>query len=193
MHIRPFARADYDELVTIWNAVHPDDLYTVEEAQYFDESIQEPQKFGRLVAEEDSQLIGAAEYVQFPGMYHPQKFFLRLYVPSKFEQQGVGSALYKALMESLKPFDPISVRGQVAENRPHALKFAQVRGFIESKRDWLSILELAKFDPEPYGGLIETLKAQGIRFASLAELGNTPELKRDFHALFSEVRQDVPP
>lgn len=192
MTIRPFEKSDYDELVPIWNAVYPDDRYTVAEAQYFDESIQAPQKFGRLVAEKEAKLVGAAEYIQFPGMFHPQKFFLRVYVSPQFERQGVGGALFEALMETLKPFDPISVRTQVAEDQSGALKFARTRGFVESKRDWFSILELGSFNSEPYQDLIETLKAQDIRFASLAELGTTAEVERNFHELFSDVRQDVP-
>jgi len=192
MKIRPFRKADYSDLTVIWNAVHPNDLYTAEEFQYFDESVEPPQKFGRLVAELDGRLAGAAEYLQFTGMYHPQKFFLRLYVAPEHERQGAGSALYDALMESLKSFDPITVRGQVGEDSPHAIKFVQERGFAEGKRDWESVLELADFDPEPYQGLINNLREDGIRFASITELGNTPELGRAFHALFSEVRQDVP-
>ena len=192
MKIRSFQEADYSGVTSVWNATHPNDIYTVEEFRYFDDSIQPPQLSGRFVAELAEKVVGVADYLQFPGTYHPQKFFLRLYVSPDFEMRGLGTALYAALIEHLQQFDPIGVRGQVAENLPHALAFAQKRGFVESKRDWESVLELSNFDPAPYDGFRVKLEREGIRFKSIAEFGNTPDLQRRFHALFSEVRQDVP-
>jgi RimJ/RimL family protein N-acetyltransferase len=132
--VRAFRYADYDEVASVWNATHPNDLYTPEEFRYLDASVEPPQLFGRFVAEHQGRVVGVADYRQFSGMYHPQKFLLELYVHP----------------------------------------------------------ELAHFDPTPYSALTERLEHQGIRLRSAADLKNSPEFARRFHALFSTLRQDVP-
>ncbi len=193
MQIRTFREKDTAAAVAIWNLLSPDWPRSV------DESLDDYRKhdpkylFQRFVAEVDGQVVGVAEYDQSPGSYHPQKFLLELFVQPEFHGQGIGKTLYEKVLEMLQPYHPISLRVQVRDSSERALRFFAERGFVETKRDWVSVLDVASCDLMPYAGLESTLIYQDITFTTLGELQRTdPDALRKFHALFSEVRLDVP-
>lgn len=188
--IRAAERPDYEELAGLWSAVYPDDRYTAEELYHRDTAHRPPCLCAQFVLRREGRLLGASSYEQFIGMYHPHKFVVNVLVAPEARGQGLGRALYRHLLEQLAPFDPLSLRVQVSEGEPAALAFATRRGFAETKRDWQARLELAGFDPAPYAARIAALEAEGTRFLRLPELGEGAE--RRLHALFSELRQDVP-
>ena len=190
--IRMVTADDYEALAELNNAVFPEDKYTADEHRYLDNVTEPPCKSGRLVAFQENELVGSAKFNQFIGMYHPQKFFLELFVHHESQGQGIGSRLYEALLEKVKPFDPISLRAQVRESDSHALRFAKKRGFKETKRDWEAVFEPAGFDSSPYEALCKRLEQESYTFKSLADLGNSEDVQRQFHRLFLKVRQDVP-
>ena len=192
MLVRPFETSDYEALSALWNTVYPTNLFTPDELRYFDDAVKEPYRHARFVATLAGELVGAAHYEQAVGMYHPQKFGLGVYVRPEKEGQGIGTALYRTVLGALSPFDPLSVRAQVAEDNPRAVRFAAERGFRETKRDWEAVLELATFTPEAYRAPLTALKREGFRFISLAELGVTAKTLQHFYELLSEVRLDVP-
>jgi mycothiol synthase len=190
MTIRLFQETDTEVIVPIWNMLNPDWPTSVPEV--LDDYRKHDPKYLRqnYVAEMDGRVIGVGEYDQSVSSYHPHKFLLTLYVHPDFHGQGIGKALYQKILESLQPHDPISLRVQVRESSTRALRFFAERGFAETKRDWVSVLDVASCDLTPYEGLESSLTAQGIRFTNLAELH--AEALRKFYDLFSEVRLDVP-
>jgi mycothiol synthase len=193
MIIRSFNEADTEAAVHIWNLLNHDWPRSVAES-LDDYRKHDPQYlFQRFVAEDDGQVIGVAEYDQSVASYHPQRFLLELFVHPDFHGQGIGKALYDKVLESLQPHNPISARVQVRESSERALRFFAERGFVETKRDWVSVLDVASCDLTPYAGLESSLTSEGITFTTLGELREKdPEALRKFHALFSEVRLDVP-
>ncbi len=193
MTIRLFHEDDTKVIVPIWNLLNPDWPTSVEEV--LDDYRKHDSKYLRqnYVAEIDGRVIGVGEYDQSVSSYHPQKFLLTLYVHPDFHGQGIGKALYEKVLENLQPHDPISLRVQVRESSSRALRFFAERGFIETKRDWVSVLDVASCDLTPYEEPLSSLTSQGITFTNLAELQKTdPETIRKFYELFSEVRLDVP-
>jgi mycothiol synthase len=193
MIIRSFNEADTEAAVYIWNLLNHDWPRSVAES-LDDYQKHDPQYlFQRFVAEDDGQVIGVAEYDQSVASYHPQRFLLELFVHPDFHGQGIGKALYDKVLESLQPHNPISARVQVRESSERALRFFAERGFVETKRDWVSVLDVASCDLTPYAGLESSLTSEGITFTTLGELREKdPEALRKFHTLFSEVRLDVP-
>ncbi len=149
---------------------------------------------GRWLAETDGGLLGAASYSQSPGQYHPHKWVVDVLVAPEARGQGVGAALYHALEDQLRPLNPVSTRGQLSEADAAARHFADARGYREDRRYWTSALDVTTFDPAPYADLEERLAAQGVTFTTAAELAaREPEgWRARMHALFSEVRLDVP-
>jgi GNAT superfamily N-acetyltransferase len=191
--IRLFTERDTARAVEIWNLLNPDWPRSVPEALDDYQKHDYTYLFQRFVAEVNGQIIGVAEYDQSAGSYHPQRFLLELFVHPDFHGQGIGKALYEKVLAESKQYNPISYRIQVRESSERALRFFAERGFVETKRDWVSVLDVASCDLSPYAGLESSLTAQGITFTNLGELQKTdPEAIRKFHALFSEVRLDVP-
>jgi mycothiol synthase len=193
MNIRPFIEADIEAAVPIWNLLNPDwptsvpevlDDYRKHDPKYLTQS---------YVAESDGRVLGVGEYDQSPGSYHPQRFLVTFYVHPEFHGHGIGKALYDKVLESLKPHNPVSARVQVRESSKRALRFFAERGFVETKRDWVSVLDVNRCDLTPYEEPLSSLTSHGITFTTLADLHQKdPEALRKFHTLFSEVRLDVP-
>ena len=192
MTIRPFTENDYDAVADVWNAVNEDEHASAAELRYFDSVLEPPLKLGRVLAEFGGVVVGTAEFAHRPGMYHPQKFFLRIYVRPECEGCGLGAALYDRVLSDLQRYDPLSLRVQVREDKPRALAFAQKRGFVETKRDWISVLDVRAFDPAVFEDLDAKLAGRGITLKSLAHFDDSEAVRRAFFELFSAVRQDVP-
>jgi mycothiol synthase len=91
------------------------------------------------------------------------------------------------MLETLQGFDPISLRVKVRESDARGLRFAQDRGFLETKRDFESTLELASFDFAAF----ERPLPEGVELKNLSEC-DSPAFRRHFHEVFSIVRLDTP-
>jgi len=191
--IRPFNETDYPAITELWNRQNPDRSRSVEEARHSDANLEGKLRKGRFVANVDGRVVGVGEYSQNLGSLHPQKFILEGYVPPEFQGRGIGKALYERVLEALKPYDPISLRTTVRENQARAMKFLHDRGYAETKRDWVSVLQVAEANLEPFADLEQRVKAEGIEILSFAEpLESDPQAVQKLHALFSEIRVDVP-
>lgn len=191
--VRPFSEHDYERMAAFFNLVEPDYPVAAEELRR-DDSVRDPKlEVGRFLAERNGELVGLARYGQNSGLYHPQKFFLNIHVHPSHRAQGIGSRLYEHLLEALKLFDPILLRGDAKENRPDAVRFWQKRGFTEEDRYWESRLDPQTFDPAPYAYLDETMKAVGVRIEPLSTLMDArPDYRRTLYDLDWELTQDEP-
>jgi mycothiol synthase len=190
--IRPFTADDYPALCTVWNAVYPEYPQTPEEWRFEDEHSDPKCKWARWVVETAGGMVALGHYGQAAGHYHPQKFHLDIGVLREFEGQGLGKALYTQIMGALQPFDPIAVRAFAREDLARGIRFLTDRGFTEVMREWESHLPVAAFDPAPYAGREEQVRARGIEIKTLAELAADPERDAKLHALNHEIFQDVP-
>ena len=191
--IRPFEENDYQPMVVLWNCIYPDRPRTVDEERDTDQLRLPPHLCWRLVAQYQGQLIGVAQAAHNPGTFHPQRFYLELYVDPQFRAKGVGRALWQQLENSLQPYQPRWLLVSLRAEDPAGLAMAQSRGFVEEKRDWVSSLDLAAVDLTPWAPLEDTLRQQGIELVTFADLlDHDPQAAHKLHALFSEVRLDVP-
>lgn len=189
--IRPFSEADYPAIAEVLNAAWPDEVQT--EAGLREDDDHAPEvKWGRLVAEIQGHIVGVADYTQFEGMYHPQKFGAWITVKPQFRSQGIGKALYARLMRVLMPHDPISILSSTREDQPHALAWLHKLGFAEKMKYWESRLDVAAFDFSPFAGRIEAVEAAGFALKSLKELESDPQYQQKNFDLWLEARQDVP-
>jgi GNAT superfamily N-acetyltransferase len=178
--IRPFVPEDYPAAVAVSNAVYAEYADTEDEWRFRD-AHRDPQcHFARFVAERDGQLVAIAECGQHPGMYHPRKFFVGVTVHPDWQGQGIGTTLYDHVVASLEPFAPLSFRGNAREDWTRSLRFLAARGYTERMRSWESRLDVAAFDPTPYGD------------AEAKALATDPERDRKLYELDRELSQDVP-
>ncbi len=184
---------DYQAICDLWNARYPEEQYSVTEGKHYDEESRKPPcKFERLLAFVDKKLVGAATARQFSGQYHPQKFFINIHVDEAFEQQGIGTMLYRELMILLREEGVISVRAHVREDLTHAVQFAVREGFETTKKDFMLLINVQEHDFSTYHAVIQKLEAEGIVVKSLADIGLDEENCQKAWQCYSEVRMDVP-
>ncbi len=192
--IRKFERIpkDYQGVVNIQNTVYPDMPGAVENYMDKDERRDPKCKHQRWVAVHEKRIVGATNYDQSLWEYHPQKFFMGGGVLPDYQGQGIGSALYDALLAGLQPFDPIEIRVNARDDFPQSIRFLEKRGFAEHMRSGESHLDVTAFDPSPYAGLEDKLRAQGIEIKTLRELESDPARNRKLYEMEWELEQDVP-
>jgi len=189
--IRAFTPEDYPAICMAWNATWPHIAWTPEELTRDAERLEEKYRPYFLVAERGSEFVGFVQALRHIGSFHPQKWAIDVIVPAAYRRQGVGTALYDAILAWVLPQDPIKFTTNVFENDLDSVRFAATRGYTERKRDFESELNLADLDL----GAVERIEArglpEGIEIRRLAEI-DTPEMRRAFHELFEEVRKDTP-
>jgi mycothiol synthase len=187
MNISDFERSNLPEIVRVQHAAVPLHPWSVGELERDLEKLEEKLQYHWCIAGSNGELIGFSRFARNAGSYHPQKFGLDLCVDPKFQARGIGKALYLATLEKVQAFDAISLRTQVRESDARGLRFAQDRGFLETKRDFESTLELASFDFAAF----ERPLPEGIEMRNFRDL-DSPTFRRQFHEVFSTVRLDVP-
>jgi mycothiol synthase len=187
MNLRDFQPSDIPEIVRVQHAAVPFHPWSQAELERDLEKLEERLQYHWCIAESNGELVGFSRFARNAGSFHPQKFGLDLCVDPEFQSRRIGTALYLATLEKAKTFDAISLRTQVRESNTRGLRFAQDRGFLETKRDFESTLELASFDFAAF----ERPLPDGIELKNFRDL-DSPEFRRQFHQIFSTVRLDVP-
>ncbi len=193
LSIRPATPTDLPVIAAILNAVWPEQAFTVQGLQH-DEDGQKasplPLKRGRLLAEVEGQAVGFAEYEQYAGMYHPQKFSVAVNVHPAFQGRGAGRELAARLWAQLAPHDPVSLLAGTQDDQPRGLDFLARQGFTEVMRYFDLHLNVTAFDFAPFAA--QEKLPEGYALRSYAELGETEATQRRIYRLWSELRADVP-
>ena len=192
MTIRPFTESDYPAFVAVANAAYPDYPETPEEARHYDSTRPERVRWGRLLAEQDGNVVGVGFWGNNNDMFHPQKFGIDIATLPEVRGTGIGKALYNACADAMRPYDPILYRCQVRENDDRSLRFMQDRGFGEAQRDWESRFEPKNFDRAAHAEAEARVAEQGIRIYPLAELMNTPGWEEKLYEMDCAVISDMP-
>lgn len=196
--IRAFTPADYPGYAAAASAAYSDaqgqPLFPVLEAEIREEDAKrDPSlKFGRWVAEVGGQVVGGGEHSQSAGRYHPHKFLADVFVRPQYQGQGIGTTLHQQIMFALQPHNPLAAQGATREDLLTTVSFLERRGWQEALRMWVSFLEVTTFDPTPFNGVMEAVRAQGIAIKTLPELANDPDRNHKLYDLIWEIRQDFP-
>jgi len=195
MIIRPFEHGerDYKNISDIWNAIFPNDPVTVQEIKFDFENMPKKIKWQSFFVEQDNRPIAQGGYRHFQSSFHPQKFMLSIRVLPDYRRQGIGTNLYKHILEQLEPLNPKFLKAFIDDDGKGGLEFARKLGFTEEARYWESRLAVLTFDASPYKGLEAHVNAQGIKLVALTELMKShADYKRRIFELDWECTQDEP-
>lgn len=146
----------------------------------------------RVVAESgDGMICGYAHALRDPwevsGLY-----WLHVGVDPTARGMGIGARLFEDVSEFARANGATIYRAEVRDQAAEGLRFAEQQGFQIERHIFESRLDLTTFDERPFMAALEEARASGIRFASLAELGDTEEARRGLHALNEEAVMDIP-
>ncbi len=170
IQIRPSTPADLPAWVDLQNAASPDDPTTLAKQEFRDRNRKPGLPFGRLVAEQEGAVVGAANYFQPEWLDGNDSLFVGVVVRPDTRGQNVGRALYVAVMAEIQPHRPAKLSTWVREDRPAALHFASSRGFIEMAREQYAELDLARLDVEQREGSFARARADGYELKTFAEV-----------------------
>src|SRR3954447_15759551 len=161
---------DLPRMVELFNTTQPEPV-TLQMAQQRERHRPEGQIQRRLVAVNEGGItVGMGE-----GGRPPWRFGMELVVDPAVRQRGVGTALYAALLVFVQEQGATRIDATVRDHFPEGLTFAERRGFVVDRHIFESILDLATFDEGPFAGAVAAAEAQGVRFFTLADLGDTEE------------------
>ncbi|HEY3414510.1 MAG TPA: GNAT family N-acetyltransferase [Armatimonadota bacterium] len=183
---------DYPVLADIFNASLPDYPTTTEQIRRYDE-VRDPKCFHeRLIAECDSQPVGAVTFGNTEWMFHPRRFAIEVHVLPAHRNAGVGTQLYGAMEANLATLEPEVLRSLAREDMPESIHFLEKRGFHEEDRNWESRLAVAAFNPGPYDGIEDCLRTIGVDIVTFGSLASDPDRDRKMFELETELVHDLP-
>jgi DNA-binding transcriptional MerR regulator len=142
----------------------------------------------RLVSvDEKDAVIGYAGYVH--EAHNPAGHFITwVIVEAGWRRQGVGAALWDSLWKDLQEKRATRLVSDVHDHDAQSLVFAQKRGFTIDQHISSFELDLSTFDEAQFLPDIAALETTGIRFCSLADFPDTPEIG---HKLFDLNSSDM--
>jgi GNAT superfamily N-acetyltransferase len=148
--------------------------------------------FVGLVAEWDGELVGRAG-AGFSRSITPEGDMRCLvYTVPEARRQGVGQALWGALLEALGEWRPVHLRANGSPDDMASAEWAGRRGFEITQHLKHQHRDLSGgFDTAPFHAELEKAAARGFRFVPFAEV-QTPETERRIHQLFCEFETDTP-
>jgi GNAT superfamily N-acetyltransferase len=146
----------------------------------------------RLVAVDENEAVTGYGGLVHEASARPGRFIVWTIVDPARRRRGIGAALWNALSASLQEHGATRLAGDVLDDDGPSLEFARRRGFVVDRHLFESTLDLAAFDEAPYLPAIAALEAAGIRFCSLADFPDTPEVRRRHYDLNVENVLDIP-
>lgn len=182
---------DFPRMAELMNLTEPEPI-TVEEMMGWVRDAPKERIQQRMVAiDERGQLVGFSNTGRNPWMT-PGRFWIEVVTDPAVSQRGVGSQLYADGVQFAQEHGATLLEAEVRDHLPASLHFAQQRGFQIDRHIFESTLDLATFDEERFAGVIESVEASGIRFFSLADLGNTEEAQRKLYEINRRYAFDIP-
>jgi len=184
--------SDYPRLVELVNAVFGEPRTTVENLRARDARYPPDYAFQHMVAVDEAGRIQGSCRVEQPTWRPTGNFQVSVLVDSTYSKRGIGTPLYNGALRFAIDHKARRLFCEVRDNLPESLAFAKERGFRLDRHIFESILDVGGFDETPLAGTIEAVEATGIRFTTLAEVGDTPENRRRVYDLFCSAMADVP-
>ncbi|HEY7976165.1 MAG TPA: GNAT family N-acetyltransferase, partial [Ktedonobacterales bacterium] len=192
--MRDSTPADAEVVTDLINWEYPEPS-TVEQVRERLRSSAPSRDVRRLVAEEgeagDGRMIGYGHALRDDWM-EPGLFWVHIAVAPAARRQGVGSTLFAALLDWARPLGATTLMTSPYEHHAESVQFAERHGFQIERHSFESRLDLSAFDERPFLSALDMTQAAGVRFVTMADLGDTPEARRKLYELDRLVARDIP-
>jgi len=192
--IRPSTREDHAAIAEIANALYPDRPPLTAERYRAAIRSQPPEASAQsFVVEVDGRIVGHLWLHRLLYVPNPHSWYMELEVHPAVQGRGVGSQMYQFALDRLADRGAETIRTYVRDDHPVARAFAAHRGFRETGlADRPSRLDVRSTNTELSRKAVERVRQEGIRIATLEELGETEDVLRRVHALITETEADMP-
>jgi GNAT superfamily N-acetyltransferase len=122
---------------------------------------------------------------------HTERCDLLLTVAASSRRQGIGTALLAEAEAFARERGLRLLYASAREGTP-GIAFLEHHAFVEVERYFPSQLDVATFDPEPFGATVGRVAKAGIRFLTYADIPDTPENRHRVYDLHQAVQRDQP-
>jgi len=151
----------------------------------------------RLVAFDEMNEAGAEAMVGFSDAVSwpwepPHQFWISTVVAAHHRRQGLGAQLAEAALACAREQGATRLVAEVRDNVADGLRFAERYGFRRDRHIFESRLHLADFDEQRFAGAVARAEAEGIRFLSVADLGDSDDARRKLYDINATFARDVP-
>jgi GNAT superfamily N-acetyltransferase len=194
LETREFDPTDYPRLLEIYNANYRDYPRSIGEWRSRDESVDRSRyHLQRYAFLENGETVGFGDVSHVTDMFHPQKFWISIFVDPVSQGRGIGSSIYDKLSEELRKLNAVAAWAGSKEDLPRLTQFYQNRGFAEKMKAWESRLDVRTVDQARFRAYSEKALRQGITFTSLAaERIVAQDSLRKLHELVQLISADMP-
>jgi len=183
--------ADFEPLVDVLRHGAVGETYTAENLRGHWERRPADRVRQWLVAlDAQGRLIGTSDTGRDTHM-PPGRFWLNVVVVAEAREKGLGRRLYAEAESFARAHGATQLEVEVPESGP-GRAFAERRGFSVNRHIFESALDLTTFDEAPHVARLERLTAEGFRFFTLADAGNTLENQRHLYEINCEMAGDNP-
>jgi GNAT superfamily N-acetyltransferase len=189
-----FSAVDYEAIAAVVREVEPDDARAVDELRERDVDFLEAGYDSTwLLAEENGETVGIAQTGQMMSLGDGTIWLVSVDVRPPFTRRGIG-ALLQAAVEHLAIDRGAKVLwGNVRDDLPGSIRFAEGHGYRATDRDWRSTADLRTFDPRSWEPLLESVAGRGIEITSVAELRDQDaDWAERLHGLYTDIETDIP-
>ena len=148
----------------------------------------------RLVAFDETDsgpIVGFCDAASWPWE-PPHQFWISTVVAPDHRRRGLGAQLADVALAFVREQGATRLAAEVRDNAAEGLRFAERYGFRRDRHIFESRLHLADFDEQRFAGVVERAEAEGIRFHSLADLGDTDVARRKLYDINATLARDVP-
>ena len=193
---RDFEPSDYDRLAEIFGRIFPEYDRTANEWRHWDSMVDKSKFYFQRFAclnQSTGEILGFGQAQHSMEMYHPNKFWLDIWVDPRHQLKGAGEAIYERLNRDLAHKSAATFWAMTREDMPIPVQFAHKRGFVESRRAWESRINPGGFDPHPFRKYEEKASHRGIKISTFTEeRKRDPEFKTKLHELVNLALADMP-
>jgi GNAT superfamily N-acetyltransferase len=145
-----------------------------------------------VVAEDAAGNVTGCAHALHDTWNVPGLFWLHVAVDQTARGQGFGTRLYADVARFAREHGATAFRAEARDALPEGLRFAERQGFAVERHIFESTLDLTAFDETPLLHALDAAQNSGIRFCSLADLGDDEEARHRLHALNEALVLDIP-
>jgi GNAT superfamily N-acetyltransferase len=196
LQFREFEASDYERLAELYGSIFPDYTRTQNEWKHWDEMIDRSKYYFKrftCLSRETGEILGFGQSQHAIEMFHPNKYWLDIWVDPRQQKKGVGNSIYERLNRDLAERGFITCWTGVREDMRDPIRFVEKRGFQEKRRAWESRIDPSTFDPSPFQDYSKKASSHGISMSTLAEeQKQDPECHSKLHEVVNSVSADMP-
>jgi mycothiol synthase len=181
----------YEAIAAVTSAIFPDYPEDPDDMRVEDETKPFEAHWERYLVRRKGteQIVAYGSWGHTYWAFHPQRYFLGVYVHPAWEQRGLGRALYDALEPLAMAREPESLECETRSDKLRGIRFAEANGYKLATKEHASRLLIDEFDPSAFPAAPKT-----VTLYSFAELARSaPEdYLRQIYELEVEVGRDIP-